>query len=66
MDVEEIKSMVLQGLTHKNISETLKMPYPLMKGLSVRNVRRFRSRHNIHKPKANELDKIIRDSVTEV
>ena len=66
MEPHEVGDMVLQGMTHREISEEFASRFPAMKGLSERSVRRFCQKQGIHKPRGADLDEIVRDSVEEV
>lgn len=66
MDCDEVKEMVKQGFTHRNISEIYQSRFPGKKGFSQRSVRRFCHTHGIIKPKDDVLDMIVRESVKKV
>lgn len=53
-------------MTHKDISEVYRARLSSRKGLSERSVRCFCKTHAIHKPKGDDLDDIVRNSVREV
>lgn len=55
--------------TQREISEELKTMYPGVRGLSVRSVRRFCEKHNIHSTSLlsdEDLDKVVCSSVAKV
>ena len=61
------KKLVYEGKSHEEISEILKATYPsIVRGLSVRSVRRFCSMNSIHCCKDSRLDEIIKECVSEV
>ena len=50
----KVSTMVLKGMTHKQISEELQRRFPSARGFSKRSVRRYCAEHNIHKLKGQE------------
>ena len=64
---DEVGDLVLAGMTHEKISAVLKNQFPSQhRGLSERSVRRFCAVNGIHKPRGQELDAIVTESVAEV
>ena len=62
-----VKKLLYEGKSHEQISEILKATYPsIVRGLSVRSVRRFCSMNNIHRCKNSRLYEIIEECVSEV
>ena len=62
-----VKKLVYEGKSHEEISEILKATYPsIVRGLSVRSVRRFCSMNSIHRCKDSRLDEIVEECVSEV
>ena len=66
MDPNKVAEMILQGKSHKDISNEYKRLFPAKKGFSERSVRRYCQKHGLHKPKGQDLDSIVEKSVTEV
>ncbi|XP_064383624.1 uncharacterized protein LOC135351363 isoform X2 [Halichondria panicea] len=66
MDVDEVFEMVTSGMTHEDISNTLKTRFPGIRGFSARSVRRFCSENGIHKPDSAQVDAVVECAVTEV
>lgn len=66
MDVDQVARMIMQGMTHRDISDWYKNRFPARKGYSERSVRRFCKLHDIHKPSGTCLDNIVKASVQEV
>ena len=66
MDPNKVAEMILQGKSHKEISNEYKRLFPAKKGFSERSVRRYCQKHSLHKPKGTDLDSIVEKSVTEV
>ena len=66
MDVNDVAKMILQGMTHREISDLYKNRYPDRRGYSERSVRRFCKLHDLHKPTGAYLDNIVKASVQEV
>ena len=59
-----VKKLVYEGKSHEEI---LKATYPsIVRGLSVRSVRRFCSKNGIHCCEDSRLDEIIKECVSEV
>lgn len=62
-----VMKLVQEGKSHEEISEILKATYPsIVRGLSVRSVRRFCSTNDIHRCKDSTLDEIVEECVSEV
>ena len=62
-----VKKLVYEGKSHEEISEILKATFPIIvRGLSVRSVRRFCSMNDIHRCKDSRLDEIVEECVSEV
>ena len=62
-----IRKLVYEGKSHEEISEILKTTYPsIVRGLSVRSVRRFCLNNDIHRCKDSELDMIVDKCDSEV
>ena len=62
-----VKKLVYEGKSHEEISEILKATYlSIVRGLSVRSVRRFCSKNGIHCCEDSRLDEIIKECVSEV
>ena len=62
-----VKKLVYEGKSHEEISEILKATYPsIIRGLSVRSVRRFCSMNDIHRCKDSRLHEIVEECVSEV
>ena len=66
MDPAEVEQMVLQGMTHKQISVTLQQRFPATQGLSERSVRRYCGTNDIHKLGEVDLDEVVEEAVGEV
>ncbi|RUA04659.1 MAG: hypothetical protein DSY43_05935 [Gammaproteobacteria bacterium] len=70
VDPEYMKDLVLKKKwTHKRISEELRRKYPSSRGLSEMSVRRFCSKHSIHRTSRmtdGELDVVVHNAVSKV
>ena len=64
--IEDVKGMLLAGLTYRQISEELKHQYPLNSGFSERSVRRFVKKNNIKAEAKAEQESIVKQSIGEV
>lgn len=61
--------VVQERRTHSYVSEQLKHMYPATRGLSVRSVERFCSRHNIHASSRltdADVDEAVKEAVAMV
>ena len=62
-----VMKLVHEGKSPEEISEILKATYPsIVRGLSVRSVRRFSSTNDIHRCKDSTLDEIVEEWVSEI
>ena len=70
VSVDEMRNYVLRGkMTHQQISEELQRRNSGVRGLSVMSVRRFCSKHNIHRTTQisdDELDCAVLKAVSQV
>lgn len=66
MEIHNVTDMLLQGMSHKYISNVYSHRFPSKKGLSERSVRRFCKKHSLHKLNGTDLDNIVKKSVEEV
>ena len=60
-----VEQLILAGNSHKEISSVLKEKFQ-RRVFSERSVRRFCHKYDIHKPKGDKLDEIIKQAVKEV
>ena len=66
MDYSEVAEMVQRGLTPQKIGQFYQRRYSISRGFSERSVRRFCHAHGVHKPKGDEHDEVVEESVKEV
>ena len=62
----EVSTVVLKGMTHKQISEELWRRFPAARGFSERSVQCYCAEHNIHKLKGPDLDEAVQQATEEV
>ena len=65
-----IEELMLQGKTHREISEVLRSLYPGQKGFSLRSVERFCSQHDMPRRTSRlapcDLNRVVATAVSQV
>ncbi len=65
-DTAELHTMVLKGMTHKDIGSEMRRRLPGRRGFSERTIRRRCSSLGIHKLRGTDLDEVVKEAVSEV